>query len=319
LDIQDLTEFLKLNFISHLHHPLLYQIKNIYLKCRAEIKAHSKRRTITNSQLIGCLKNRKNIKIDIYRQGDSIEFFQNLIEEIQKELNGKTRNRNWKNVPEIGKLMFTQNIEMNKCIRCHLESCVDLSNFTLDLVNNNKLITNQTVSQALKMISSERQQDIPCTRCQNKKSKSIYTIDYPKYMLLKISRNRFNENTRRMERANHRIKPEKILSINSTSGSKTYSLFGGIVHRGGANSGHYIYITNHNNTWYSISDDKVFEMSESQAFEELETNATLLGYKEVIESNPWRIVQNKRPQECLKKLIESHNHIKDNGHSLAAI
>lgn len=49
-------------------------------------------------------------------------------------------------------------------------------------------------------------------------------------------------------------------------------------------------------------------MSESQAFEELETNATLLGYKEVIESNPWRIVQNKRPQESLKKLIESHNH-----------
>ena len=91
-----------------------------------------------------------------------------------------------------------------------------------------------------------------------------------------------------------------------TSGSKTYSLFGGIVHRGGANSGHHLYITYQNDTWYSISDDKVFEMTESQAFEELEINATLLGYQEVLELNPWRIVQNKKPQESYKKLIEPH-------------
>ena len=38
-------------------------------------------------------------------------FLQNLIEEIHKELTGKTKNRNWKNVPEIEKLMLTHRIE----------------------------------------------------------------------------------------------------------------------------------------------------------------------------------------------------------------
>ena len=308
LDIEDLTDFLQLNYISYLHHPLLYQIKKMYLDCRTETKSDSVKRVITNWQIIDCLRNRKHIKIETNRQGDSIEFLQNLIEEIHKELTGKTRNRNWKNVPEIEKLMLTHRIEMNKCTKCLQESCVDLSGFTLDLVCTNKVITNQTVSQAIKLISRERQQDIPCTYCLNKKSESKYTSDYPKYMLLKISRNSFNNKTKKIERANHRIKPEKIVSITSTSGSKTYSLYGGIVHTGGANTGHYIYITNQNNTWYSISDDKVTEINELQAFEELETNATLLGYKEIIESNSWRKVHDKRSQKSSNNSFQSDNH-----------
>ena len=121
----------------------------MYLDCRTETKSDSGKRVSTNWQIIDCLRNRKHIKIETHREGDSIEFLQNLIEEIHKELTGKTKNRNWKNVPEIEKLMLTHRIEMNKCTKCLQESCVDLSGFTLDLVCTNKVIT---IKQSLKQL-----------------------------------------------------------------------------------------------------------------------------------------------------------------------
>ena len=93
--MQDLNRFLQQNFISELlYHPLLFQIKTLHSACRADKRTHRNyHETITNSQLqlINCLKKEKKMKINIFQQGDSIEFLHKLIEEMDKELNGKTK------------------------------------------------------------------------------------------------------------------------------------------------------------------------------------------------------------------------------------
>jgi ubiquitin C-terminal hydrolase len=259
--MQDLNEFLQQNFISKLYHPLLFQIKLLHSACRTEkITSQAYHGTTTNWQLINCLKKEKNMKINIFQQGDSIEFLHNLIEEINKELNGKTKNRNWRNVPDFDKLLLSQKYEMNMCTVCNQESLVDLSDLTLELITTNQLKIIDTVSGALKLSLNEKTQNIPCSYCKkNTKTISNYSQQLPKYLWLKISRNRFNQRTKKLERTNHRITPEKniITSDAKSKSRKAYTLTGGIIHNGGANSGHYTYITYQNNDWFIISDDKV--------------------------------------------------------------
>jgi ubiquitin C-terminal hydrolase len=227
------------------------------------------------------------MKINIFQQGDSIEFLHKLIEEMDKELNGKTKNRNWHNVPDLHKLLLSQKYEMNICTVCNQESIVDLSDLSLELISTNQLKIIDTVSGALKLSFNQKIQNLPCSHCKkNTKTISKYSQQLPKYLWLKISRIRFNEGTRKIERTNHHITPEKNIMIDDTKSNsrKTYTLTGGIIHNGGTNSGHYIYITYQNNAWFSISDDKVVKIKESEAKNLLKINSTLITYKEVNES-----------------------------------
>ena len=75
-----------------------------------------------------------------------------------------------------------------------------------------------------------------------------------------------------------------MIDDTKSNSRKTYTLTGGIIHNGGTNSGHYIYITYQNNAWFSISDDKVVKIKESEAKNLLKINSTLITYKEVNES-----------------------------------
>jgi predicted GNAT family N-acyltransferase len=222
------------------------------------------------------------MKIDIYRQDDSVEFLQKLIEQTDIEIKGKTKYKAWENVPQLEMLMLNEVFELNKCVFCSNETCNDLSYTNLDLTYANNTIMNTTTTNAIKEIFKTKEQCIPCARCKNSKVISSYTYNTQKYLWLRISRNRINPKNDRIERANHRIKPEIEISIRKETpeNHKNYIIFGGIVHIGGANSGHYIYITRKDNLWYSISDAKVEKITETEAINQLERNATLLGYSE---------------------------------------
>ena len=82
---------------------------------------------------------------------------------------------------------------------------------------------------------------------------------------------------------------------------------------GGATSGHYVYITNIKNQWYSISDEKVTKISKTEAFETLEKNATLIGYTEnhehkmnIMPQADTKINELENKSQNLKKITQSN-------------
>ena len=248
----------------------------------------------------------KGVKINLSQQGDSIEFLSTLIELIDKEITGNTKNKSWKNTPQLGKIMLNELYELNRCTRCGRETIIDLSQTILNLTNPNNTIAKTTISKAISETFMNREQSIPCTSCRNNKVISTYTHNNGKYTWLKINRIKFNQINKSLERINHQIKPEKRLTINQGTSNcfKSYTLLGGIAHYGSANSGHYIYITKKDFQWYSINDDKVSMIGEDEAIHQLEHFATLIGYEEEAPQNP-----------CPKDNIHSYQTDKRDMHS----
>jgi len=80
---------------------------------------------------------------------------------------------------------------------------------------------------------------------------------------------------------NQSLRPEKLLRIKLDQNQEMarYKLFGGIIHIGNANGGHYFYISNINGNWHEIDDAKVTRIEESEAIKQLETNGVLMMYK----------------------------------------
>ena len=83
-------------------------------------------------------------------------------------------------------------------------------------------------------------------------------------------------------------------------------MIGGIVHRGSANSGHYVNLSNISNQWHLINDGHVTEISENEAAQELETNGTLIMYKKIqgncereknFKKDGWETVDQKQKAE----------------------
>ena len=80
--------------------------------------------------------------------------------------------------------------------------------------------------------------------------KSSYTSSEGKYLWLKVSRNRIDEATKSLKRINHKIKPDQSIMLGNSAQNmkKKYLLTNGIVHFGGADSGHYCYLTKQEKT-----------------------------------------------------------------------
>jgi ubiquitin C-terminal hydrolase len=83
-------------------------------------------------------------------------------------------------------------------------------------------------------------------------------------LFLRVARNTWNTRKNRMERAEQRIYPEKSFDLRpENQGQKIrYNLTGGIVHRGSANSGHYLNFLLISHKWYEIDDESKYSPRE---------------------------------------------------------
>jgi hypothetical protein len=100
-------------------------------------------------------------------------------------------------------------------------------------------------------------------------------------LFLKVARNTWNTKKNKMERTEQRIYPESSFDLKSEhQGHKTrYCLTGGIVHRGGANSGHYLSVLLISGEWYEIDDERVRIIPEKEATRLLESHGVLIMYQ----------------------------------------
>jgi hypothetical protein len=100
-------------------------------------------------------------------------------------------------------------------------------------------------------------------------------------LFLKVARNAWNYKKNRMERAEQRIYPDKSFDLKPEHQRHRtrYSLTGGIVHRGGANSGHYLNVLLISRKWYEIDDERVRIIPEKEAIQQLESHGVLVMYQ----------------------------------------
>jgi ubiquitin carboxyl-terminal hydrolase 4/11/15 len=59
---------------------------------------------------------------------------------------------------------------------------------------------------------------------------------------------------------------------------KKYQLYGGVIHSGALNGGHYTYVGFHNNKWYHFNDSQVSEINDNE-ISNYTKNAYILYYK----------------------------------------
>ena len=121
-----------------------------------------------------------------------------------------------------------------------------------------------------------------CTACY-RETRLVNTFSYQmsESLFLKVARNTWNSKNSKMERAEQRIYPEKSFDLKPEhQGHKVrYNLTGGIVHRGGANSGHYLNVLLISRKWYEIDDEKVRIVPEKEAIQQLEGHGVLVMYQ----------------------------------------
>jgi len=100
-------------------------------------------------------------------------------------------------------------------------------------------------------------------------------------LFLKVARSTWNSKEDKMERAKQRIYPEKSFDLKPEHQRHKvrYNLTGGIVHRGGANSGHYLNVLLISREWYEIDDEKVRVVPEKEAIQQLEDHGVLVLYQ----------------------------------------
>jgi len=280
--IQEFTQFIKENRFDRNNHPLLHKLQRLHHHCRQNPPQISTKQYTSNQELINCLNQKKKMNIDSKKQEDSIEFFEKIIKEIQKEMMIKVAGITWKKKPDILNLLQTNLFEIIRCQRCRNERVVDYSHITLRLENNLIEQTN-TINQTLQELLLARNRTSLCPTCSREDtSSSTFSYEFSKYLCIKLPRNIWNNKNSKTERVLQKIRPDESLDIETESQSKKthYNLMGGIVHEGGANYGHYINIINTCNNWYRIDDDNVTKILKEDAIQNLADNGVLIIYQE---------------------------------------
>jgi hypothetical protein len=100
-------------------------------------------------------------------------------------------------------------------------------------------------------------------------------------LFLKVARNTWDVKKNKMERTEQKIYPEKSFDLQPEhQGHKMrYNLTGGIIHRGGANSGHYLNILCISGKWYEIDDEKARTVPEKEAIQQVGSHGVLIMYQ----------------------------------------
>jgi len=122
-------------------------------------------------------------------------------------------------------------------------------------------------------------------------------------LFLKVARSTWNSREDKMERTKQRIYPEKSFDLKPEHQRHRvrYNLTGGIVHRGGANSGHYLSVLLISRKWYEIDDEKVRVVPGKEAIQQLEDHGVLVMYQKERELGEEEVKPNKTISKQNKK------------------
>jgi len=96
-----------------------------------------------------------------------------------------------------------------------------------------------------------------------------------------VARNTWNPKKDKMERVEQRINPEKSFDLKPEhqKNKARYNLIGGIIHKGGANSGHYLSVLLISQRWYQIDDANVSIIPVKLTIQQLESDRVLIMYQ----------------------------------------
>jgi ubiquitin C-terminal hydrolase len=237
---------------------------------------------VSNKELINCLNSTKKLGIKPNRQEDSTEFLGKLVEEIEEELKNPF-NMKWKEKPGLRNLLWANLSEFTVCKECKNENWVSNSGTVVRLEINQQGQSTSTIAGELHKVLYPKDRASDCAQCKRVSTKSVSapSQELSDYLCLNVPRKIWNDKTNKMERLVHKVKPEKVLNIRADpkKAKSLYSLTGGIIHLGAANSGHYLSIMNVSEVWYEINDAKVKEVTDTEALQSLEGNGVLLIYR----------------------------------------
>lgn len=205
-----------------------------------------------------------------HQQQDSSEFVVFLLDIIDEEIKKVDENK------EGIKPIF--GIDFNIRIKCKLKSCLQISNkaevnnfLLLDINSNSSNYSNsfqenkenKDINDLYRQFkSSDKLEDdnkYLCSRCKVKRiaSKRSEIIHWPDHLIIWLKR--YKQNGMNIQKNNESIIP-------NSEWRRGYKLYGGIIHSGGLNGGHYIYIGKNedDNKWYIYDDSHVSEINEER-------------------------------------------------------
>jgi len=167
------------------------------------------------------------------------------------------------------------NIEIETKIKCKLLSCLNINNnlennffLFLDILPNCSLLELYNNYQNKEKLENENAYN--CNKCNRKTiaSKRIKINSLSNHLLIILKR--FTNINNYLTKNNDII--EIPLNLNNMM------LIGAIIHYGSLHSGHYIYIGNFNNIWYTCNDSQITVIKNYTELKNILNNAYLLYY-----------------------------------------
>jgi ubiquitin C-terminal hydrolase len=206
-----------------------------------------------------------------FGQQDSSEFIIYLLDIINEEI--KNADPNSKGIEPIFEIKF------NVKIKCKLRKCLEIYNkkevnnfLLLDIYSNCK-----SLDDAYRMFKSsdklESDNKYFCEKCNDKRiaSKRSEICNWPQYLFVWLKRYTQEENY-----ITKNIQPI-IINKEWRYGNV---LQGAVIHSGGLNSGHYIYVGKQSDgKWYIFNDSTISEIKSEQELDSMLSNAYWLCYK----------------------------------------
>jgi ubiquitin C-terminal hydrolase len=260
------------------------QLQRLYRHCRSTQGGKSASGSSSNREIIDCL-NSKGFGINPKRQEDSTEFFERLVEEVANETRSGAE---WRSVVDVKELLRANIACTVACKGCGHGDVVDYTHTTVHLELAQAGQADTTISKKVHDLLRRKETTAMCAACRREtRSENTFSYQMSENLFLRVARNTWNSKKSRMERAEQRIRPERSFDLKSEHhGRKTrYSLTGGIIHRGGASSGHYLNVMLISRKWYEIDDEQVRTVSEKEAIQQLEGHGVLVMYQKERESN----------------------------------
>jgi hypothetical protein len=238
----------------------------------------------SNGEIIDCLIS-KGISINPKRQEDSTEFFERLVEEVASETGDDA---DWRGRVDVRELLRASIVCTVACKECKHGDIVDYTHTTVHLEHTQAGQADTTISKKVHDLLRRKESIAMCAICRREtRSESIFSYQMSESLFLRVARNTWNTKKGKMERAEQRIYPEKTfdLRLESQEHRTRYNLTGGIVHRGSANSGHYLSVLFISRKWYEIDDKRVRIVPEKEAIQQLKCHGVLIMYQRERESD----------------------------------
>lgn len=206
-----------------------------------------------------------------FEQQDSTEFIIYLLDIIDEEI--------LKTDPNCNGIKSIFGINFNITIKCKLRDCLsihpinEINNFLLLDIDSECTSLDDAYRIYKKSDKLESDNKYFCSKCNDLRvaSKRSQIAIWPKYLIVWLKRYR-QEGQRIMKNTQPITIPLEWRHNNILQGA--------VIHSGGLNGGHYIYVGKHtDDKWYIFNDSSVYEINSEQELNRMLSNAYWLCYK----------------------------------------